>query len=222
MHLHTEAFSYLLWSAEHPLVFPLELPSNGHGRSYGGISFPLLAQPPNLLPKPAHPPKPVLDLEQPPEIPVPYCYLWDCCCVSLNPVIGAHNTPETNSSCSQQRLQKEETLWYIFCWFWGSTEAGTVIKQCLRPACPAEILTSRVAQPHLPQPWERFLTATFPLLWSSFLLSEELGVTNPNWYKTRCKFFFCNCRLSNSLLRSESLLFCSFFCQCWTYFFSTC
>lgn len=32
--------------------------------------------------------------------------------------------------------------------------------------------------------------------------------------------FFCNSSLSNSLLRSESFLFCSFFWQCWSYSFS--
>lgn len=199
-------------------MFPLELPSNGHGRSYGGISFPLLAQTPNLLPKPAHPPKPVLDLEQPPEIPVPHCCLWGCCCVSLQPAIGAHNAPETNSSCSQQRLHEEETCWCIFCWFWGSTEPGAVIKQCLRPACPAEILTSRVAQPHSHSLGKGFSQPPSLCSQAAFCSLRSL-VWQTHWYKTRCRFFFCNCSLSNSLLRSESLLFCSFFCQCWNYFF---
>lgn len=204
---------FSVWSAEYSLVFPLELPSNGHGRSSRGISFPLLAQAANLLPKSAHPSKPILDLERPAGIPLPYCYLWDCCCVSFQPAIGTHNTQETNLFCSQQRLHGAETSWCIFHWFWGTSEPGTVLKECLRSACPAEILPSRVAQSHLPQPWERFHRATFLLSAPrKLLLSEELGVvTNPG------------VRLGADVFlqfSSESFLFCSFFCQCWSYSFS--
>lgn len=84
----------------------------------------------------------------------------------------SYNTQETNSFCSQQRPHGDLPMYFSL--VLRSTEPGTVIKQCLRPACPAEILLSRVAQSHLAQPLERFHRATFPLL------SEELGVrTNP-------------------------------------------
>lgn len=148
-------------------MFPLELPSNGHGTSSRGTSFSLLAQAANLLPKSAHPPKPILDLEQAPEIPLPFCYPWHCCCISFQPAIRTTPRRQTHSAASRD-------LPMYFSLVLRSTEPGTVIKQCLRPACPAEILLSRVPQSHLAQPLERFHRATFPLL------SEELGVlTNP-------------------------------------------
>jgi len=98
-----------MWKAEYSLAFPLELPSNGHGRGSGGIRFPLLAQAVNLVPKSADSPKPIMGLEKPPEIPAPYRYPWDCCSISLQPVAGTHNTQERDLFYSQQRLHEIET-----------------------------------------------------------------------------------------------------------------